>query len=179
MTADWSQSRELRNLRLVERHSGGNPSQYIVQLLDDFTHDGPNGVHPCLALILVWILDLRFLVHDLSILHFGEDESLVSQIRLRQSPFWVETFDPKPNAKNPKLKFRHIHTDFMQILCILGSDGFRWVLGMPRMGYKMAPGVLPKSIPNDWFCGETASRMEVSVERNADETKPWSGDKGR
>ena len=67
--------------------------------------------------------------------------------RLRQNPFWVETFDPKPNAKNPKLKFRHknaktcliryIYAGFVQVLCILGSDGFRWVLGMPRMGYKM------------------------------------------
>ncbi|KOS38318.1 hypothetical protein ACN38_g10875 [Penicillium nordicum] len=54
MTANWSQSRELRNLRLLERHSGGNlSSQYIVQLLDDFTHDGPNGVHQCLVFELL------------------------------------------------------------------------------------------------------------------------------
>ncbi|KAJ5593375.1 hypothetical protein N7537_010279 [Penicillium hordei] len=48
-TANWPKSRELQNRRLLERHSGVNlSSQYIVQLLDDFTQYGPNGAHQCL-----------------------------------------------------------------------------------------------------------------------------------
>lgn len=54
MTANASESGELRNLRLLQKHSGGNlSSKYIVQLLDDFTHNGPNGVHQCLVLELL------------------------------------------------------------------------------------------------------------------------------
>ncbi|CAG8901418.1 unnamed protein product [Penicillium egyptiacum] len=54
MTANASESGELRNLRLLQNHAGGSlSSKYIVQLLDDFTHDGPNGVHQCLVFELL------------------------------------------------------------------------------------------------------------------------------
>ncbi|KAJ5193400.1 hypothetical protein N7449_009542 [Penicillium cf. viridicatum] len=48
MTANSSKSGELQNLRLLEKHCDENlPSKYIAELLDDFTHDGPNRVHQC------------------------------------------------------------------------------------------------------------------------------------
>lgn len=50
MTANSAESLELQYLRLLEKHSGGNLSSiYIVRLLGDFTHDGPNGAHQCFA----------------------------------------------------------------------------------------------------------------------------------
>lgn len=48
------ESGELGNLRFLQKQYGGNlSSKYIIQLLDDFTHDGPNGVHQCLVLELL------------------------------------------------------------------------------------------------------------------------------
>ena len=51
MTADaTSSSHELDILRsLAKRCNGSLSSQYIVQLLDDFLHRGPNGTHQCLV----------------------------------------------------------------------------------------------------------------------------------
>ncbi|GFF72119.1 protein kinase dsk1 [Aspergillus lentulus] len=47
-------SRELRNLRHLEKHSGRSlSSKYIVQLFDAFTHQGPNGLHQCLVFELL------------------------------------------------------------------------------------------------------------------------------
>ncbi|PLB51473.1 kinase-like protein [Aspergillus steynii IBT 23096] len=54
MTANARGSRELQNFKYIERHSEGNlSSNYIVQLLDSFTHEGPNGVHLCLVFKLL------------------------------------------------------------------------------------------------------------------------------
>ncbi|KAK9236605.1 kinase-like domain-containing protein [Lipomyces kononenkoae] len=54
MTADSGVSREWQNLKDLERHSRGNlSSNYIVQLLDSFTHEGPNGVHQCFVFELL------------------------------------------------------------------------------------------------------------------------------
>jgi serine/threonine-protein kinase SRPK3 len=52
MTADrTNNSRELGNLRYLAAQS--NLSQFIVQLLDDFIHQGPNGTHQCLVFELL------------------------------------------------------------------------------------------------------------------------------
>ncbi|KAJ5920739.1 hypothetical protein N7454_009272 [Penicillium verhagenii] len=54
MTADSEASRELHNIRHLERECPGNlSSMYIVQLFDAFLHEGPNGVHQCLVLELL------------------------------------------------------------------------------------------------------------------------------
>lgn len=54
MTADSRVSRELQNLRHLEKHSQGSlSSNYIVQLLDSFMHEGPNGDHQCLVFELL------------------------------------------------------------------------------------------------------------------------------
>ena len=55
LTADrTNQSRELHSLRALAEHSKGNPgSKHIVQLLDDFFHEGPNGCHQCLVFELL------------------------------------------------------------------------------------------------------------------------------
>lgn len=54
MTANSQESRELNNLKLLENHSSGClSSKYIVQLLDSFFHDGPNGIHQCLVFELL------------------------------------------------------------------------------------------------------------------------------
>ncbi|KAJ5211238.1 hypothetical protein N7472_001377 [Penicillium cf. griseofulvum] len=54
MTADSSISRELEILNFLTRQSGsGISSNYIAQLLDAFTHKGPNGVHQCLVFELL------------------------------------------------------------------------------------------------------------------------------
>jgi serine/threonine-protein kinase SRPK3 len=48
------ESQELRNLQLLQQRSQGNPSsKYIVQLLDSFIHEGPNGLHQCLVFELL------------------------------------------------------------------------------------------------------------------------------
>lgn len=54
MTANSCVSQELQNLKFLEKHSQGRlSSSYIVQLLDSFTHEGPNGVHQCLVFELL------------------------------------------------------------------------------------------------------------------------------
>ena len=54
MTANSSISRELENLKFLERQSRrGLSSDYVVQLLDAFPHKGPNGVHQCLVFELL------------------------------------------------------------------------------------------------------------------------------
>lgn len=54
LTANSCVSQELQNLRLLEKHSQGRlSSSFIVQLLDSFTHEGPNGVHQCLVFELL------------------------------------------------------------------------------------------------------------------------------
>ena len=55
MTADASaSSHELDVLQSLEKRCDGNlGSKYIVQLLDGFTHQGPNGTHQCLVFELL------------------------------------------------------------------------------------------------------------------------------
>lgn len=49
-----NKSRELHNLQAITEGSLGSPgSKYIVQLLDDFIHEGPNGCHQCLVFELL------------------------------------------------------------------------------------------------------------------------------
>lgn len=51
MTAESGyRSRESLNLQTLSRSSQENlAAHYIVQLLDEFTHGGPNGTHRCLV----------------------------------------------------------------------------------------------------------------------------------
>jgi serine/threonine-protein kinase SRPK3 len=51
MAESSKQSTELRNLLSLARHRQGH--KYIVQLLDDFFHQGPNGTHHCLVFELL------------------------------------------------------------------------------------------------------------------------------
>lgn len=53
------ETRERRVLRLLTRHtaagtniadSDSNGAEYVVRMLDEFTHTGPNGTHACLVL---------------------------------------------------------------------------------------------------------------------------------
>ncbi|KAF7629404.1 hypothetical protein AFLA_013121 [Aspergillus flavus NRRL3357] len=54
MTADLRDSRDLEKLKVLGSHSRrGLSSNYIVQLLDSFSHEGPNGVHQCLVFELL------------------------------------------------------------------------------------------------------------------------------
>ncbi|MCJ1263439.1 hypothetical protein MMC22_003309 [Lobaria immixta] len=55
MTADMTnKSRELQNLQTLAEHSKGSlGAERIVQLLDNFLHDGPNGCHQCLVFELL------------------------------------------------------------------------------------------------------------------------------
>ncbi|OQE28558.1 hypothetical protein PENSTE_c003G08400 [Penicillium steckii] len=54
MTAASSQSRELQILKHLEGCSQGElSSNYLAQLIDDFIHEGPNGVHKCLVFELL------------------------------------------------------------------------------------------------------------------------------
>ncbi len=55
ITADrTNQSRELHNLRALAEHTKGSLcAEYIVQLLDDFLHQDPNGCHQCLVFELL------------------------------------------------------------------------------------------------------------------------------
>jgi serine/threonine protein kinase len=55
LSADSSrESQELRNLQLLQQRSQGGPSsKHIVQLLDSFVHEGPNGLHQCLVFELL------------------------------------------------------------------------------------------------------------------------------
>lgn len=54
MTANSENPRELHNLKLLEKHAPeGLSSEYITQLLDTFSHQGPNGIHQCLVFELL------------------------------------------------------------------------------------------------------------------------------
>lgn len=55
MTADSTKGyAELRNLQSLGGHSQRSlGSKYIVQLLDEFLHQGPNGSHQCLVFELL------------------------------------------------------------------------------------------------------------------------------
>ncbi|CAG7924597.1 unnamed protein product [Penicillium olsonii] len=52
LTANSPKSRESRILDILQTR-GGLSSNYIVQLLDTFTHTGPNGAHQCLVFELL------------------------------------------------------------------------------------------------------------------------------
>ena len=71
ITADrTNQSQELHNLRALAEHSKGClGSKHIVQLLDDFLHEGPNGCHQCLVFELLGPT-LNIIVDDY---HMGEE----------------------------------------------------------------------------------------------------------
>lgn len=57
VTADATtsqRSRELQSLQFLQEYGEGRPaSKYIVSLLDDFIHQGPNGTHQCLVFELL------------------------------------------------------------------------------------------------------------------------------
>jgi serine/threonine-protein kinase SRPK3 len=54
MAESSKQSAELRNFLSLAWHRQGHlRSKYIVQLLDDFFHQGPNGTHQCLVFELL------------------------------------------------------------------------------------------------------------------------------
>ena len=55
MMADSTKdSHELSTLQSLAMHSRGDLcSKHIVQLLDDFLHQGPNGIHQCLVFVLL------------------------------------------------------------------------------------------------------------------------------
>lgn len=57
MTANTSAKKghtELHSLQSLGAHFPGSPSsKHIVQLLDQFVHNGPNGSHQCLVLELL------------------------------------------------------------------------------------------------------------------------------
>ena len=54
-TDKTNQSRELHTLRALAEHSKGSLcSENIVQLLDDFLHEGPSGCHQCLVFEFCW-----------------------------------------------------------------------------------------------------------------------------
>lgn len=45
---------ELHNLQTLARHTNGSLyAERLVQMLDDFTHEGPNGRHQCLVFELL------------------------------------------------------------------------------------------------------------------------------
>lgn len=49
-----TRSRELHSLRALAEHAKGDlGAENIVQLLDDFLHEGPNGCHQCLVFELL------------------------------------------------------------------------------------------------------------------------------
>ncbi|KAJ5088289.1 hypothetical protein N7456_011905 [Penicillium angulare] len=54
MTAESSESKELQMLEYLKNHSREElSSNFVVQLLDYFNHEGPNGVHQCLVFELL------------------------------------------------------------------------------------------------------------------------------
>ncbi|KFZ07582.1 hypothetical protein V501_06315 [Pseudogymnoascus sp. VKM F-4519 (FW-2642)] len=74
-------SRELVNLHTLSSSSQeGLAAQYIVQLLDEFTHNGPNGTHKCLVFELLGPT-VAYIVEDF----YGNDEKLEPETILRIS----------------------------------------------------------------------------------------------
>ncbi|OBT93442.2 hypothetical protein VE01_08681 [Pseudogymnoascus verrucosus] len=74
-------SRELVNLHTLSSSSQeGLAARYIVRLLDEFTHNGPNGTHKCLVFELLGPTVVR-IVEDF----YGNDEKLEPETILRIS----------------------------------------------------------------------------------------------
>ena len=47
----WHSSQEVRILERLSQGQASHPGKkHIIQLLDQFEHEGPNGTHPCLIL---------------------------------------------------------------------------------------------------------------------------------
>lgn len=90
-----SRSRELQNLQLLEKKCTGNlSSKYIIQFLDIFSHQGPNGVHQCLVFELLgppveWVLMDYSAYAD----HTGYTERLESDTILRVSRQLLECIE--------------------------------------------------------------------------------------
>lgn len=82
MTAErGDKSRELFNLHTLSSSSQeGLAAHYIVQLLDEFTHDGPNGTHKCLVFELLGPT-VAYIVEDF----YANDEKLEPETILRIS----------------------------------------------------------------------------------------------
>ena len=79
MTADHTNnSRELGNLRYLAGHS------QIVQLLDDFIHQGPNGTHQCLVFELLGPT-IDFIIADIYGLTGSVEDGLEPETILRLS----------------------------------------------------------------------------------------------
>jgi serine/threonine-protein kinase SRPK3 len=75
MAEDTEQSRELLNLQSLQEKY---PSQHLVQLLDSFIHQGPNGSHQCL------VFELLGPTVDFVVTRYREDgESLEPETILR------------------------------------------------------------------------------------------------
>jgi serine/threonine-protein kinase SRPK3 len=82
ITADrTNKSRELHSLQALAEHSKGSlGSERIVQLLDDFLHEGPNGCHQCLVFELLGPT-VNIIADD----YHGEGERLDTETLLRIS----------------------------------------------------------------------------------------------
>ena len=82
MTADRThQSQELHNFRALSDQSKGSLcSKYIVQILDDFLHKGPNGCHQCLVFELLGPT-VNLIVND----YHGEGERLDTETLIKIS----------------------------------------------------------------------------------------------
>lgn len=82
MTAESTEnSRELCNLHALSSSSQEDlAAHYIVQLLDDFIHDGPNGTHQCLVFELLGPSAV-FVIED----YHGTGEKLEPEVILRMS----------------------------------------------------------------------------------------------
>lgn len=74
-------SQELCNLHALSNSSqDGLAAHYIVQLLDEFSHQGPNGTHQCLVFELLGP-SVAFVLEDYSI----SEEELEPEVILRMS----------------------------------------------------------------------------------------------
>lgn len=74
-------SQELRNLHALSNSSqDGLVAHYIVQLLDEFSHQGPNGTHQCLVFELLGPT-VAYIVEDF----YANDEKLEPETILRIS----------------------------------------------------------------------------------------------
>ena len=82
MTAKSAEkSQELCNLHALSNSSqDGLASHYIVQLLHEFTHDGPNGTHHCLVFELLGPT-AAYILED----YYRGDDKLEPDIILRMS----------------------------------------------------------------------------------------------
>ncbi|KAL5354256.1 hypothetical protein ACLOAV_000344 [Pseudogymnoascus australis] len=82
MTAESTEkSRELCNLQALSSSSQEDlAAHYIVQLLDEFTHDGPNGTHQCLVFELLGP-SVVFVIED----YHATGEKLEPEVILRMT----------------------------------------------------------------------------------------------